>query len=412
MIGVESLRIAVRGILANRLRSLLTMLGVMIGVSAVIVLIAVGNGSSQAVRRQLEQLGTNVLTVFQGGGFLGRGGGGSRNGTASRSSALTMDDVEALQKQENAPDLKSVSPVVNTQVTATYQGATYSTSQFVGTNAAYFEANNDEVAAGRLFTDADYESRSRVVLLGETTAESLFGSAALAVGSKILLNGVRFEVIGVLAPKGSTGPFNQDDVAIAPLTAVEDTLTGQNSTLSSIVTQATSSDATDAAQAEIISTLLSTHDVTNVAAADFSVFNQASLLAASSASNRVFTVLLGAVAGISLLVGGIGVMNIMLVTVTERTREIGIRMAVGARRSHIVSQFLVEAVLLAMIGGLVGVVGGLVGSRFQIVGVQPIVAPYSVFLAFGVAVLVGIFFGSYPANRAASLRPIEALRYE
>jgi len=409
MILVESFRIAVRGILSSRLRSLLTMLGVTIGVGAVIILVAVGNGSSKAVQDQLEGLGTNVLTVFQGG-FFGPGDG-NRPGTQSSSQALTLDDVEALQNPQNAPSIKSVSPVLMAQVTATYEGATYTPSQFVGTNGAYFEASNYELASGRLFTDEDYEARSRVAVLGETVAQGLFG-AADPIGKRILLNGVRFEVIGVLAAKGSAGPLNQDEIAMAPLTAVQDALTGPRSSLSSIVVQATSTDTTDTAQAEITTTLYSTHEITDPTEADFTVFNQAALLAASSESNDVFTVLLGAVAGISLLVGGIGVMNIMLVTVTERTREIGIRKAVGARRSHIVSQFLVEAVLLSMLGGALGVVAGLVGSRFEIIGVEPVVAPYSVFLAFGVSVLVGLFFGSYPANRAASLRPIEALRYE
>jgi putative ABC transport system permease protein len=413
VIVVESLRIAVQGILTNRLRSLLTMLGVTIGVASVIVLVAVGTGSSAAVQSQLEALGTNVLTVFSSrGGFGPPGGGGGRAtpGTQSRTSGLTMKDVAGLRKRQNAPDLKSVNPVVNAQVTTTYQGATYEPSQFIGTTAGYFEAENLHLAAGRLLTDADVANHAPVVVLGATVVQNLFG-AANPLGQTIAVNGVQFQVVGVLQSKGNQGLMDQDDVAIAPLSIVQASLTGVTTPLSQIVVEAKSSKVTTLAESEITTTLLSTHKITN-GEADFQVLNQASFISASNASRHTFTVLLGAVAAISLLVGGIGVMNIMLVTVTERTREIGIRKAIGARRLHIVSQFMVEAVLLSMLGGLIGVGAGIVGSRFKIIGIQPVVAPYSVVLAFCVSAAVGLAFGIYPAGRAAALRPIEALRYE
>jgi putative ABC transport system permease protein len=409
MIGGESLRIALGGLLANRLRSALTMLGILIGVGSVIVLVAVGNGSSKAVQQRIESLGTNTLTVFRGG--FGRGGGGrAALGTQSRGAQLTLADVKALQDKTNAPDVKSASPVVTATVTATNQGASYAPQSFVGSDPAYFHARAYTVAEGRLFDANDVTSRARVVVLGQTVVTQLFGNAD-PVGSSINVNGIAFNVIGVTAKKGSNGFQDQDDVALAPYTTVQDHLTGVGN-LNQILVEAAGRNQTNAAQDEITTLLLSRHRITNAAQADFSVLNQATLLQTSTATNRVFTVLLGAVAAISLLVGGIGVMNIMLVTVTERTREIGIRKAIGARRLDILGQFLVEAVLLCLMGGAAGVGAGLLGSHFKIVGVHPVVQPYSVFLAFGVAVAVGLFFGIYPANRAASLRPIDALRYE
>jgi putative ABC transport system permease protein len=249
-----------------------------------------------------------------------------------------------------------------------------------------------------------------VAVLGQAVVGQLFGSQD-PVGATVQFNGTNFTVIGVTNKKGTNGAQDQDDVVVAPFTTVQDHLTGVGN-LNQILVQAASRGQTTAAQDEITSILLARHRITDPTQADFSVLNQASLLQTSASTNRVFTVLLGAVAAISLLVGGIGVMNIMLVTVTERTREIGIRKAIGARRRDILGQFLIEAVLLCLLGGVLGVAAGLVGSHFRIVGVRPAVAPYSVGLAFGVAVAVGLFFGIYPANRAASLRPIDALRYE
>jgi putative ABC transport system permease protein len=305
-----------------------------------------------------------------------------------------------------------VAPAVSvSSVTATYEGATHSVSTFTGTTPSYLFNDNDSVQRGTAFTDTDYTQHRRVALLGVTVAEDLVGDDGLnAVGKVVQFNGVNFTVLGILAEKGSTGPQDQDDRVIAPLTSVQDTLAGYGS-LNSISVKATTAEAVETATSEVEGILDARHKVTT-SDRDYSVSSATSFLAAATSSNKTFTVLLASVAAISLLVGGIGVMNIMLVTVTERTREIGIRKAIGARHSDIVGQFLIEAVLLSLFGGIVGVIVGLVGSRFEIVGVQPVVAPYSVFLAFGVAVAVGLFFGLYPATRAAALRPIDALRYE
>jgi putative ABC transport system permease protein len=261
-----------------------------------------------------------------------------------------------------------------------------------------------------MFSSADVTSHARVAVIGPTVAQNLFGGQS-AIGQSIRVDGTSFQVTGVTKSKGSNGTQDQDDVVLAPITAVQDALTGYGS-LSSITVQAVSADKLDAAQAEVQSILTDRHHVTDPANPGFQVLNQGSVLAVSDASTSVFTTLLGAVAAISLLVGGIGVMNIMLVTVTERTREIGIRKAIGARRADVLKQFLTEAVLVSLLGGLVGVAVGVGGSQLTIAGVQPSIALYSVFLAFGAAVLAGLFFGTYPAARAAALRPIDALRFE
>ncbi len=415
MIRAESVRIALSGILHNRLRSALTMLGMLIGVGSVIMLVAVGTGSSRAVQKTIEGLGTNLLQISpQGNAFRGFGGGGGGGratlGTLSRGAALTAADVNALRDKTQNPDVIAVAPVAQSSVTAVYQGASYTPSSFVGTTPEYQQIKDYQLAEGSFFTAADDSQHNRVAVIGETVATNLFGSAD-PIGNNVQFNGSNFQIVGLLKQKGTNGAQDQDDVVIAPLTAVQDTITGYGSYQNIDVEAASPSKESDA-EAEVTTTLETTHKIAAGGTDDFRILNQASLLQSSQSSNKVFTTLLGAVAAISLLVGGIGVMNIMLVTVTERTREIGIRKAIGAKRSDIMSQFVVEAVLLSAIGGFVGVAVGLIGSHFKVVGIQPEVADYSVFLAFGVAVVTGLFFGLYPASRAARLLPIEALRHE
>jgi putative ABC transport system permease protein len=403
----ETVRIALTGLAANKLRSALTVLGLMIGVGSVIILVAVGTGSSAAVQSQIEALGSNVLLV-QSTPTLG----GLRGGGGATVDPLTAADAGALANTFTAPDVASASPVVNANgVTLTFNGTTYSPSSFVGSTPTYQQARDYTLADGAWFTAAQESQHARVVVVGPTVVQELFNGAN-PVGDTVQVNGANFQVIGVTNSKGSNGATNQDDVAVAPMTAVQDTLTGYGS-ISSITVQAKSRDQLSAAQTEvtdILNKLLP--PAAGSTTASFNVINQGSILQASNSTSGVFTTLLGEVAAISLLVGGIGVMNIMLVSVTERTREIGIRKAVGARRSDILVQFLVEAVLVSLFGGLAGVLFGVVGSQFRIAGVHPVIAPYSIGLAFGASVLIGLFFGTYPAGRAAALRPIEALRFE
>jgi len=399
---IETIRFALRGVAANKLRSGLTVLGILIGVGAVILLVAVGTGSSRAIQASIERLGTNTLTV--------QSGGGRSFGASSRSTDLTPEIADALVDPALAPHVRSASPVVTASESATYDGTDHTIGQFIGTTPAYLAAANYSVATGTPFTTSDVTGNRKVVLIGQTVADDLFPDID-PIGKQITVGGTLFTVTGVLADKGSTGFQDANDVAIAPVSAVRASLTGYGS-LSQILVQATAPDTVTEAQNEITSILNTKLKVTNTSNEPFRILNQAELLSTRTDTAKTFTVLLGAVAGISLLVGGIGITNIMMVTVTERTREIGIRKALGARRRTIMTQFMVEATVLSVLGGLLGVAAALIGSQFSIVGVTPVIVPSSIALALGVSIAIGLFFGSYPASRAASLRPIEALRYE
>jgi putative ABC transport system permease protein len=387
----EVVRFALRGLSANKLRSSLTMLGILIGVAAVILLVAVGNGSAQAISDRIEALGTNTITVMS---------------TSRNSSTLTKPMADALVDPVLAPDVKSVSPVVSASATVTYEGADHEVNSFVGTTPGWFTASNTSVGRGAAFTADDEAQGRRVVVIGSTVAEELFPGTD-PIDRQVTVGGALFTVVGVLDAKSSTGFQDANDTAVAPLTAVRQVLTGYGP-LTSILVEASAPSLVDAVESQV-STVLTSHGATE---SDYRIQNASQLLQTQTETADTFTTLLGAVAAISLLVGGIGITNIMLVTVTERTREIGIRKALGAPRRTVLTQFLIEATLLSVIGGLLGVAAALIGSRFEIAGVHPVIVPSSVGLALGVSVAIGLFFGGLPAARAARLRPIDALRYE
>jgi putative ABC transport system permease protein len=396
-------RFALAGLAANKLRSGLTTLGIMIGVGSVILLVAVGNGSSQSVQNAISSLGASAITVLH---TEGSAAGTSSSLAFAEPQNLTVQDAQAL---DQAQGVASVSPVVSTSETLD-NGATSDTGvSLTGTYPSYFPAEDDTLSEGSYFTTQEVNTAQDVVVLGSEAASDLFGTAN-PVGKSVLVAGVPFTVVGVLAAKGTSGLASADNTAAAPLTTVQDQLTGFG-TLDDVVVLAKSATLVDTVEGEITSILDLRHHET-AADADFDVLSASSLLSTASSTAHTFTVLLGAVAAISLLVGGIGITNIMLVTVTERTREIGIRKAIGATPGVILAQFLTEATLLSMIGGALGVLGGIIGTQFTIVGVKPVTVPLSIPLAFGVSALIGLFFGGFPANRAAHMRPADALRYE
>ena len=409
---LEGLRLAVNGLLANRLRSGLTMLGILIGVSAVILLVGVGNGASVAVQQQIQSLGSNLLTVFPSNA---RGAGGVQQGFGT-GSTLTLDDVKAIANRQSSPDVVTAIPSAGGRAQLTFGNQNWNSS-LTGTTEDFPSVRNYPLASGQFFTAGDVDASSKVAVIGQTVVTNLF-SGEDPIGQVIKINRQSFRVIGVLAQKGSSGGFNnQDDVVVVPITAAWNYLLGgRGRNVQQIYVEATSAEATSAATTEVTQVLLDRHHISDPAQADFQILSQQDVLNSASQTTGVLTLMLGAIAGISLVVGGIGIMNIMLVTVTERTREIGIRKAIGARRRDILMQFLIESMFLAGLGGALGILVGFGLSRILPLAVSslptPIISMPSVFMAFGISVGIGLFFGLYPANRAARLRPIEALRYE
>jgi putative ABC transport system permease protein len=359
------------------------------------------------VQNRIKALGTNTITITNRGRF---GRGPATTGTQSQTATITQADINLISDPNEAPDVASVSPIVNTTADATYNGAETSSSVF-GTTPTYFSAEDYTIEAGRSLTASDVANHAQVAVIGEELAGDLFTTGEDPIGSDIFLGSARFQVVGVLSTIASSGFTDSNTDTIVPYTTAQDLLTGYTNNFTEIIVQAKSAKSVNAAEQEA-SDILASANKTSVADLPFNVINEASLLATSASNSHTFTVLLAIVAAVSLLVGGIGVMNIMLVVVTERTREIGIRKAIGAPRQAILSQFLIEAVLLSLIGGLAGVAVGLIGTQFKILGVKPVPTTTSIFLAFGVSVIVGVFFGFYPANRAAGMKPVDALRYE
>jgi putative ABC transport system permease protein len=402
---LETLDLAVRALRRNVMRTALTMLGIMIGVGAVIAMVAIGTGAKSQVEAQIASMGQNMLMVMSGN--MSRGGVSMGFGSAGQ---LTRQDYEALRHEIS--DVTAVSPEIraSAQVAAGNQNESLTV---VGASEGYLTIRNWPLTSGTDFTEADVRASAKVALIGKTTAKTLFGDSD-PVGQIVRIRSTPFTIVGLLAAKGANAMGDdQDDTLILPYTSAMVRLTG-DTTFRSFTLQASSTEVMSDVQAQITNLLRQRHRITNGKEDDFMVHTQTELSEMATSTSRIMTLLLGAVAGVSLVVGGIGVMNIMLVSVTERTREIGVRMAIGARGSDILRQFLVESVALCVAGGVIGILLGLGGAwlvSFKL-GWNTVVSIHSVLVAFAFSAAIGIFFGFYPARKASQLDPIEALRYE
>ncbi len=396
---------ALKSIMKNRLRSLLTSLGIIIGVGAVIIMVAIGEGTQAQIQNNINALGTNLIIIFPGSATSG----GARLGAGS-ANRFTLEDVDDIEKEATMID--AVSPVVRTGGQVIGGGNNWST-QIYGVSPAYFSIRNWEIESGEFFTDRDVTGRRKVAVLGSTVAKELFPDED-AVGQRILIRNIPFTVLGVLKTKGQSGMGqDQDDIVLAPSTTVLYRLKGSQ-WIDMINASAISTDSVSAAIGELTEILRRAHNLHEGEADDFTIRSQAEIMAAVTATTNTMTLFLGSIAAVSLLVGGIGIMNIMLVSVTERTREIGIRLSVGARESDIMVQFLTEAVTLSVGGGIFGIAlsAGVVAALNRWTEMTPMITPQIVVLSFIFSAGVGIFFGLYPARKAARLDPIDALRHE
>ncbi len=399
------LKVALKSILKSRMRSLLTALGIIIGVAAVVVMVAIGDGAQIQVEKQISALGSNLIVIFPGSSSSG----GIRQGAGSHN-VFTMDDINKII--DEATLIKAVSPIVRSGGQVIGGSGNWNT-QIQGVSANFLEIRDWRLASGDFFTEKDIISRAKVAVLGQTVVKQLFTNED-PIGQQIRIRNVPCRVIGVLTSKGQSAMGNDlDDIIFAPSTTVLERLSGGRH-ISYIQASAVSTDQIDAAQEQLKTIMRESHHLNPGEDDDFTVRNQAEITEAATATSKILTILLASVAGVSLIVGGIGIMNIMLVSVTERTREIGIRLSVGARTSDILIQFLTEAIVLSLAGGLIGILLSL-GLAFILnnyTSMMAVIRPEIIFLAVSFAGVIGIFFGFYPARKAANLNPIDALRYE
>jgi putative ABC transport system permease protein len=393
---------------ANRLRTFLTMLGMVIGVGAVVLMMAIGEGAQQSIKRSIDSMGSNLFVILSGSSSAS----GSRSGSGN-SSALNINDANAVGDLE---DIAAIAPISTGNAQIIFSGNNWNTS-IIGTSPTYFSIRGWNVDSGELFSDADIRSANRVALIGKTVAENLFGDDIDPIGKTIRIKKSPFMILGVLESKGqSFDGRDQDDTIIVPITTAQRKLFGNQipGSVRMIMAQAKSEKYMGVAEDAINDLIRQRHNIRENAESDFSVRNLTAMAKTASETAKTMSMLLGAIASISLLVGGIGIMNIMLVSVTERTREIGIRMAIGARQKDILLQFLLEACVISIVGCVIGIALGLGGALLvkKMVGAEILISMRSIVLAFSVAASVGVFFGYYPATKAAKLHPIEALRYQ
>jgi putative ABC transport system permease protein len=397
-------KIALKSIVKNRMRTLLTMLGIIIGVAAVISMVSIGQGAQKKIEAQISSMGTNLLDIFPGTSRFG--------GVHQTINKMKLEDVDKIKQDASAIDKATAVVSASAQVIA---GTNNTNTSIKGVSSDYFTIRSWELSSGTMYTENDDKNMAKVAVLGKTVVDNLFPDKEDPVGSEVRIRNVPFKVIGVLTEKGSSaGPGgNQDDCIYAPTRTVLNRIAGGRN-INMIMASARSQDVMDNAQAQITAILRKQHNLHKNDSNDFNIMNQTEIISMATQSTQVFTLLLASIAGVSLIVGGIGIMNIMLVSVTERTREIGIRLAIGARGNDILVQFIVEAAVLSMIGGLIGILLGVSASFIinPLFSMPVVISPGIIILSFVFSAAIGVFFGYYPARRASAMNPIEALHYE